>query len=216
MIVVENEEINPNYHTGPLTDYINMLQAALDVCHSKGIKVTNGGIYGGQLETLAYRYLQRKGQNRADSFANNCMTYSQIKDAQTPNRNPSLEWKVRQLDTLLNFYINLDYINIHLYEPFNPNVDPSTVTSATPVVAADIQEYLIARTGKPVMTNETTPRDNVSPDLVTSVLKEYDRLNFPYAIWFNNDIGGSKPLYDLNTGALLNTGVAYSNFTGTY
>jgi len=217
VIVVENEEINPHYHIGPMTDYINMLKVALDVCHSKGIKVTNGGIYGPQLEVLAYRYLRTKSQNRADNFANNCMYPSQVKAAKNPGSAKDLEKKVRQLDTLLNFYHNLDYINVHLYEPFNPYVDPSTVINATPFVVAGIQEYLKTKTGKPVMTNETGQRDNTNPDLVASMLQKYDQLNFPYAIWYSGTgEGGCKPLHNLNTGNLYNNGISYSNFLANY
>lgn len=218
VIVVENEEINPNYHKGPMTDYINMLKVALDVCHRKGIKVANGGIYGPQLEVLTYRYLQTKDQKRADSFADNCMEKSQVKDAENPGRNEDIEKKVSQLDTLLNFYPNLDYINVHLYEPFDPDVkDKSIVNTATPVVVADIREYLIARTGRPVITNETGQRHNNNPDLVTSMLQVYDRLKFPYAIWYSGTgQGGCRPLHNLTTGALYINGIAYSNFVGSY
>lgn len=218
VVVIENEEINKNYYYGPITNYIAMLNVALSVCHAKGIKVTNGGIYGGSLEILTYRYLQTKSQKRADSFGNNCMYPYQVKAAQNPNSNPTLEQAVRQMDTLLNFYHNLDYVNIHPYEPLNPNItSKSSVTSATPVVIPDIQEYLMTRTGKPVMTNETGQRDNTSPDLVTSVLKEYDYLNFPYALWYSGDgNSGAKPLHNLTTGALYSNGDAYSNFMATY
>jgi hypothetical protein len=219
VVVVENEEINPNYHKGPMIDYMRMLKVAIDVCHSKGIKVTNGGVYGVQLEVLTYQYLQTKGQSRADSFSNNCMDKSLVKSIQNKQLDPSIDFAVKQLDTLLHYYKNLDYVNIHPYEPFDPDVtDFSKVNCATPVVIADFQEYLTARTGKPVMTNETGQRYNTNPDLVTSMLQEYDRLKFPYVLWYSGEtIGGSsKSLYDLNTGALYDNGIAFSNFNGSY
>jgi Holliday junction resolvasome RuvABC endonuclease subunit len=167
VIAIENEEINNNYHRGSMADYINMLKVALEVCHAKNIKVTNGGIYGSALEVLTYRYLQTKGQNRADSFGNNCMETFQIKAAQTPGKNLTLEAEVRRIDTLLNFYGNLDYVNLHLYEPFAPAIykdatKAAKVTTSTPVVIADLQEYIIARTGKQAMTNEIGQRNNTS------------------------------------------------------
>jgi hypothetical protein len=153
LAVIENEEINKNYHSGPMQDYINMLKVAVEVCHSKGIKVTNGGIYGAALEILTYRYLQTKGQERADSFGNNCMELYQIKAAQKPNSNTNIEKEVRKIDTLLNYYENLDYVNVHLYEPFTPNIahdlsQSANLSSNTPVVIADIQEFIRARTGR--------------------------------------------------------------------
>jgi len=218
VIVVENEEINPHYHSGPMTDYINMLKVAISVCHAKGVKVTNGGIYGTPLEVLTYRYLQTKSQKRADSFCNNCMLPFQIKAAQNPNSNPDIEFLVRQVDTLLTFYPNLDYVNIHTYEPNSPYVNAASVTTVTPVVVADMQEYLITRTGKPVMTNETGQRNNTSPTLVTTMLQNFDQLNFPYALWINggDSVGETQPLYNLNTGALYPNGVAFSNFMSIY
>lgn len=223
VIVVENEEINKNYHSGPVTDYIQMLQVALDVCHSKGIKVTNGGIYGTQLEILTYRYLVTKGQSRADSFANGCMSPYQVNAAKTPNSNAKLEADVRQLDTLLNFYSNLDYINIHPYEALDPDLTTvamrASVTSATPVVIADMQEYLIQRTGKTVMTNETGQRDNTSAALVTSMLNLYDKLDFPYAIWYSGipgDKAGAAGLFNYNTGSLDPNGTAFAAFNAAY
>lgn len=218
VIVVENEEINPSWHKGPMSDYINMLKVALDVCRPKGIKVTNGGIYGPQLEVLTYRYLQTKSQARADAFANNCMYSSQVKAAENPGSDKDLEKDIRQLDTLLNFYHNLDYINVHLYEIFNPDIqDQSRVKTATPFVVAGIQEYLKARTGRPVMTNETTPRNNTNPELVTSILNQYDQLNFPYVIWYSNDgMAGGESLYNLKTGQLYPNGMAFSRFNANY
>jgi len=217
VIVVENEEINPHYHEGPMSNYIQMLKVALDVCHSKNIKVANGGIYGPQLEVLTYRYLQTKGQKRADSFANHCMETYQVKAAKQPNSNKDIEFKVRQLDTLLKFYHNLDYVNVHLYEPFNPNVKPSSVNSATPVVVADIQEYIKSRTGRPVMTNETGQRNNTSASLVSSMMKKYDQLHFPYVVWYNGDgTADAEALYNLNTGLLYNNGVAFSNYIANH
>lgn len=218
VVVIENEEINKNYHTGSMLDYINMLKVALSVCHPKGLKVTNGGIYGSSLEILTYRYLQTKSQARADSFGNNCMSPFQVKAAQNPGSNPNLEYDVNRLDTLLAFYPNLDYVNVHLYEPFDPDVtDDSKVATPTPVVIPDIQEYLTVRTGRTVITNETGQRNNTNPQLVTGMLQEYDQLKFPYMVWFSGDGNdGAQPLYDLNTGMLFNNGIAFSAYMIRY
>ena len=148
----------------------------------------------------------------------------QIKATQNPNSNLGLEAEASKIDTLLNFYAldYVDYVNLHLYEPFNPSIyndafKASKITSATPVVVADLQEYIKARTGKPAMTNETGQRNNVNPDLVTSMLTEYDRLKFPYVIWFSGDgLGVAQPLFNLSTGALYTNGLAFSNFMAAY
>src|SRR4051812_920011 len=38
LVVIENEELNRRYHSGPIEDYINELTAAINVAHSKGVK----------------------------------------------------------------------------------------------------------------------------------------------------------------------------------
>jgi hypothetical protein len=43
--VIENEPTTKLFHTGPIEDYITELAAAIEVCHSKGVKVTDGGIH---------------------------------------------------------------------------------------------------------------------------------------------------------------------------
>lgn len=218
VIVVENEEINERYHSGPMTDYIKMLQVAISVCHPKKIKVTNGGIYGSQLEICTYRYLQTISQARADEFGNSCMSPFQVKAAQEPGSNPTLEYTVSQMDTLLDFYKNLDYVNVHLYEPFGADISKTyKVSTITPGVVEDIQEFLLARTGKPTMTNETGQRDNTNPFLVTAMLSEYDRLKFPYAIWYSGEGGsGAQPLYNISSGVLALNGLAFAGFMAAY
>jgi hypothetical protein len=43
--VIENEPTTDLYHSGPIEDYIAMLRVAIEVCHSKGVMVADGGIH---------------------------------------------------------------------------------------------------------------------------------------------------------------------------
>jgi hypothetical protein len=43
--VIENEPTTAVFHSGPIEDYIAELSAAIDVCHSKGVKVADGAIH---------------------------------------------------------------------------------------------------------------------------------------------------------------------------
>ncbi len=40
--VIENEPTTASFHSGPIEDYITMLGVAINVCHSKGVKVADG------------------------------------------------------------------------------------------------------------------------------------------------------------------------------
>ncbi len=42
--VIENEPTTASFHSGPIEDYITMLGVAINVCHSKGVKVADGSI----------------------------------------------------------------------------------------------------------------------------------------------------------------------------
>jgi hypothetical protein len=76
----------------------------------------------------------------------------------------------------------------------------------------------MAKTGRPTMTNETGVRNNTVPSLVTTMLQNFDHLNFPYVIWISGstDNIGTEYLCDPNTGVLYPTGLAFSNFMLTY
>jgi hypothetical protein len=47
--VIENEPTTKIFHSGPIEDYIAELAAAVEVCHSKGVKVADGAIHTGNV-----------------------------------------------------------------------------------------------------------------------------------------------------------------------
>src|SRR3954469_19003433 len=61
LVVIENEELNRKYHSGPIEDYINELSAAINVVHSKGLKVTNAGLTGKGFCLLVYNDYMKRG-----------------------------------------------------------------------------------------------------------------------------------------------------------
>jgi hypothetical protein len=55
LIAIENEEININYHSGSINKYLNELSTAIPIVHSKGLKITNGGITERPLNVLVWK-----------------------------------------------------------------------------------------------------------------------------------------------------------------
>ena len=187
MVVVENEELNATIHIVDIPRYIKMIQTAVDVCHSKGIPVTNGGLYGQALEVLTYRWYVTVNPNAANTWANSFMGDHELKAAKAKpgerGYDATLEAGIVDMKTLINAYDILDYINIHPYETLNRKLTTSSqqgaqTTSIVYNVLNPIQQYLTAMTGRPVITNETGIRNNKQTALVTSLVNQYLQLNW--------------------------------------
>jgi hypothetical protein len=213
VIVIENEETTRNYHTGPIEDYISELSAAITVAHSKGLKITNGGITNRDLVLLVYNdYLERKMNKEADDFASRCVKPALLKNLETADI-------VAKAKKLIEAYKNLplDYINIHLYEPVK-NVAGGTdesVKTITPGAQKEMINYIERVTGKRAMSNETGTRTS-SPKVVTGFLQQLAQTDMPYVIWFSGDgEGGSVALHNQD-GSLRPNGIAFKNFIMTY
>ena len=218
VIVIENEEITEQYHSGSIEDYINELTAAIGVCHSKGLKVANAGLLTPPICILVYNdYLARGLIAEAADFKartfNSYMSYY----IDHPEGDSDLGVKVEKCNTLIAAFKNLalDYVNFHLAEPVN-GIGFNNGTEATPKVYQEITSYLTRVTGKPVMTNETAQK-NLSPDLVTSMLNEYKKTTVKYVIWYSGDDEGvgypDSALHNSDLTLRLN-GIAFSNFMG--
>lgn len=209
VVVVENEETTKNYHSGPIEDYINELRAAITVAHSKGLKITNGGITNRDLVLLVYYdYLERKMNKEAEDFARRCIKPSLLKNAEAATI-------VKKAKTLVEAYKNLplDYVNIHLYEPVK-NVAGGTdesVTSITPGAQKEMISYMERVTGKKVMSNETGVRTS-SPQVANDVLKELFTTDIAYVIWFSGDGEGGSVALQNEDGSLRANGIAFKNF----
>ena len=216
VVVIENEELTAQYHTGPLTDYINELRAAIGVCHSKGLKVANAGLLTTPLCILVYNDLISRGLTEdAEDFENRTFNPQMTAYVANPDGDFGLGDKVANCAMLVSAYagLDLDYVNFHLAEPVNAS-DFGDGNSATPKIYGEIMDYLTRSTGKPTMTNETAQK-NLSPTLVTSMLEAYKEEGIKYAIWYSGDDTGmnwgDSALHNVD-GTLRLSGVAFSNF----
>lgn len=194
LVVIENEEINTSFHSGPMSDYVAMLQFMEPVVHSRGLKMSNGGVYGQGLDTLVYRWTKTNyGLSAADGYAAVTMTQFQRNSALNGG-NAGFEDDAAKVQTVLNgCALYCDYVNVHYYEVKNPNsTNPSLHIEATKGALLRIREFILATTGKPVLTNEINTRDsNTEPLLMRSFLQEVRDNGFSYCLYVLSEDGNA-------------------------
>jgi hypothetical protein len=194
--VIENEESNMTYFSGTAQEYVNQLQAAINVMHARNIKVANGGITSPGLNLLVYKDLRKQGKfDSAEQFR---------KLAWVNPDSPNVQNRAAFIDILLKNYrtMNMDYVNFHWKDSF-----PSTQALNQSI------NYLKKRTGKRIISTEIgqlLPDTNV---LITHVQLCTDQ-RLPYIIWYSPDINsglrGTPLQYPDIT--LTSNGYAYKNF----
>ena len=204
--VIENEPINESYYMGPITDYINEVKTAVDVCHSYGVKVSDGGLHTGMVCILVYKdYVNRGLQSKANDFANRALTSQYLKAAQgkgTSDINVKLDKTKQQIDAFKN--IALDYVNFHWYQPTSLSPNDNTASQG---VVKEIADYLRRATGKQVLCNEFG-QYNQSSALITSMVDQLKLAGLTYGVVFSGNAGnGAKPLN--NGKQLLSNGIAF-------
>lgn len=204
--VIENEPINESYYKGPITDYINEVKTAVDVCHSYGVKVSDGGLHTGMVSILVYQdYINRGMQKEANSFADRALTSQYLKAAQgkgTSDINTKLDKTKQQIDAFKNFA--LDFVNFHWYQPTSLSPNDNTASQG---VVKEIADYLRRATGKQVLCNEFG-QYNESSALITSMVDQLKLAGLTYGVVFSGNAGnGAKPLNNGNK--LLSNGIAF-------
>lgn len=215
VLLVENEELVLKFHSGDISDYLNMLKVAVEVAHSKGVKVSDGGITNPQISLLIYDYLISQNQrDEANRFGSAAMNARVLKFAKSHNMNSDMGQKLDQAQKLVQGLrnIDVDYVNLHWYEPLSEkgtaNVSAS-IGAVTPGALNHAVSYLKAITGKDVILGECG-QINTSASLTTSMLQDIASTGVPYAIWLSSDNGTTKALNSGNS--LLPTGNAFVQF----
>jgi len=219
LVVIENEEDNPNYHEGTADDYINELKTGIQVAHSHGLKVTNGGITVREICLIIFDdYMQRGEKEKAMNFAQKAFPQNFVTRLGSGNmmKNPQIARQVEFGRKLMDAYKNLDldYVNFHWYEPVQARgkgQDASSI-SFDPETFAFVVNYLKTKTGKPVMSNEFGVLET-SPELVKSLLKAVKDNGLSYAIFYSADGGPGKAIALQNAdGDLRDNGKAFRDF----
>lgn len=169
LLVIENEENNLQFHTGPAQDYLNELKAATTVAHANHIPVTNGGIAFPVMLYLVYIDYLDHGKTK------------EAADLQTRSPFPfNIKWIASRkefLQQLIAGYAksDIDYINFHWY---GKNGDTKSLV--------EVVNYLQRVTGKPAITNEIGQHDN-SPETVKAIIQTCRQLHLRYAMWYSGD-----------------------------
>ena len=215
VLVVENEEDNPLYHTGSAFDYLTMLKTAIDIAHKRGIKVTNGGITVREVCLVVYDDLVQKGKEKeAREFIESAAPPALLQRLNKIN-NPMVQRQIEFGRDILAAYktLNLDYVNFHWYEPVRARGKGAQDVQFDPKVLAFVANYLKTATGKPVMTNEFGVL-NASPELVKNVLQVVKDADIKYAIFYSADGEGEGKAIALQggNGELRDNGIAFRDF----
>jgi len=206
--VIENEPANDGYYSGPIENYFTELRTAIDVCHARGIKISDGALHTGMVMILVYQdYIRRGLQAQADDFANRALSSNYLRAAQGKGSS-DINAKLDKCKKMITAYksMALDYVNIHWYEPLKDGID-STISSSG--IAKEIADYLRHKIGKQVLTNEFGQTNQI-PTLVASQVAEFNLANLAYAIDFSGIGGGGVGSLPLTNGiAILPNGEAY-------
>lgn len=218
LVVIENEEDNPFYHSGSADDYINELKTAIAICHSKGLKVTNGGLTEREMMLLVYDDLMSSGKTQeANDFANRAIPEQYLSKLNNYKRFPVVQRALSFGKAVIQAYktLDLDYVNFHWYEPSvargKKDLAALNVDHIDPMVFTAIVNYLSRTTGKPVITNEFGVL-NTSPALITDLMQKILDAKMDYAIFYSGDgAGGSRALQN-GDGSLRQTGEAVRDF----
>jgi hypothetical protein len=215
VVVIENEEDNPMYHSGDADDYINMLKTAIPIVHSKGLKVTNGGITVKEICLIIYDdYVQRGEKDKALEFAKKAFP------PQFLHRVSINEPKIQQLIVfgrkIMAAYktLDLDYVNFHWYEPVRGRgKNGDAAAKFDPKILEFVVNYLRTQTNKPVLSNEFGVLDP-SPELVKSLLQGVRDAGMSYAIFYSSDGEGLGKAIGLQNagGDLRENGAAFRDF----
>lgn len=195
LIVIENEELAPVYHSGYIAWYMKEVDTAVAICHKYGIKVANAGLRDLEICFAVYRELLRQGKTtEATSFRTKTFSVQMGNAWDNPGTNLKLDTLQQDFDSLMAYYktSKLDYINIHHYDPAN-NALFDTLNSGPCVFQQEV-DYLKKMTGKTIISNELGEYSwsVVQPP---QLLKKCKDLKLRYALWYNG-VGdaGATPL----------------------
>jgi hypothetical protein len=216
ILVVENEEDNPQFYRGGPTSEENIvaygreLKTACAVAHAQKIACANGGLSGESAIGLTWLSLLERGTSEdACKFAKHAYYREGDKDAgeslcryQTPAQIPEdvKTALLRDGDRLLALYKSapIDMVNLHWY-------------GHDAGVFANVVDVLARASGKPVMSNEIGLwRWDTEPIYVRPLLRAAFAAGVNPAIWFSLETPSTQSLFN-EDGSLRQTGREFAH-----
>lgn len=202
--VIENEPLNDNHYNDAVENYIRELRTAVDVCNQRGVKIADGGAFSASTCcVLVYRdYYLRGMQDAANDFARRAKMTDRLISAAKEQGDEELIAKVEEAEKMIeaDAALNLDFVNIHWYEPLS---DESGQSASARGVLQEVADYFRRATGKRIITNEYG-QFNDNPLLTASMVDAFRSANFKYAIFYSGtDADGLRNTQSLNDGLLL-------------
>lgn len=198
VIVVENEENNVEFHVIESSEdedkYLDMLSFVAKECHNKSLKMCNGGLtdIGVILAVRDYFLNTLHDTARAETFINNSMPARSVLRIDSPHYQDKMERTKYYLDHY--GAIDLDYVNIHWYEPikladwYYPDRATDIDTAhMSPGSLVEVKAYFSNKNtvgGHQLIVNEAgqiTPATEI-PEELTCALQD-----LPYVIWYSGD-----------------------------
>lgn len=174
LLSINNEEAHREYWPiGTAASYVTWLNACVTVAHNNNVPISNGGITSGIVYSLWDWYNDRGLPDSANwvaaiwGIAGGNGTYVQ----------EQIQW----YNTLLDGFAagNLDYVNLHWYEPERDNFSKLTTSKLLPKVV----NYLRVRTGKQVLTTEIGTKNEHCP-LLYEMMDEAKASGMKWIIYF--------------------------------
>ncbi|QEC69441.1 hypothetical protein FRZ67_19825 [Panacibacter ginsenosidivorans] len=200
LVVVENEENNPNFHAiatkGDLDKYLDELKYAVQVCKARNIKVCNAGFTSLGMHLLVWDYYKNILQ---DSIAAQTFMHEILPPESTVDFNTSkFQKKLKIVKYLMDAYptVDMDYFNFHWYEPVQAlfwldstlphSIDTNNISQGALEDVVNYLRYHAPIAGKTIITNETG-QITTSPEIpkeITCALQA-----FPIVSWYSGDGG---------------------------
>ncbi len=220
VIMVENEEIAPNFYAGTPDTYALELATAVAIGHAHGLPVTNGGLTNVPTRLVTwYAMASANDWANADAFADATFTNpawrNQFPSAQNPTKAvlPSAMAQITAAHAYLAVYAasDMDYMDLHLYE--------------VPAVQLTQElDYIASQVGKPIVSTEMgqylyTDDHEPSGDPVTGMLGAAVAHAMPFVIWYSADGNPAVALHDTtsaSTFTLRAGGTAYAAFASAH
>ena len=219
VVTIQNEEDGLQFWTGDIPNYLHMLSLAVKVAHSKGYKVTNGGITTTGLDLAYWDYLWTMGKHsQADAFAQLAFSrqstsgYPTLKDL--PNSsNPNLPIlahshllaaKLTRVNALISGYkaTGIDYVDFH----WLGGIPATAMAEAVP--------WLEQQTGLPAISSAMAS-DSATDGSLNAILTEGLALHLSYIVVLGAYEGQNAPLADIS-GNILPNGIIFKRFLATH